>query len=89
MIPNTPERILGSVLGSVAVTAQAFQRESSAYGRVPGSLFLFPPLYTAQRLNERFTILHGIREFSAGVKLHAQLSHQLLFCALLREGRMK
>jgi len=39
--------------------------------------------------NERSIILHGIRELSAGVKQHNQLSHELLFCTLLRERRRK
>lgn len=39
--------------------------------------------------NERSIILRDIRELSAGVKQRNQLSHQLLFCTLLREKRRK
>lgn len=70
MIPNTPERLSCSDLASAAVPAQAFQQEGSVYGRMPESLFLFLPLYTAQRPNERSIILRGLRELSADVKQH-------------------
>lgn len=70
MIPDTPERLSCSVLASVAVPAQAFQHEGSTYSHMPDSLFLFLPLYAAQRPNARSIILRGLRELSADVKQH-------------------
>lgn len=89
MIPNTPERLSCSLLGSVAVPAQGFRQEGSACSRMPESLFPFLPLCAAQGTAERCVILCDLQELSPDAKQHKQLSHLLPFCTLLRERRSK